>query len=1135
MRKFISNLLIFVFSFFMIFSLVSCNENNISTVPSISIDVNNDEYAITGKVTSNGIAISDAIIEIRNSSYLTKSDESGTFTLKIDNVKDSINLEASKSGYLLKVIEVSKEMFVDNIANINVELLTSEITINGVVKDLQGNLLSNVNVSAKGTTVSSKTDSKGQYSIILDRLSGYELVFYKEFYEIQTIVIDNIDESKEFIKDVVLDDLKIALEGKVLNIYEGNIEGARISIVGTDYYAISDSNGNYKIDDIDLENMDFQILVSKEGYFESIYPSSDAENLELIRDYTKLPQVGETHKFDAYVTKSSDGIYFKFYVDSFTVGIGGKEEKVQVFINPGEITESNRMNGSHVAEIALCSNEDTVVVVNYINGIEEYITNFDQDEEVIYESKRLDNGKTELNLFVKYDIFRKYFGTEFAIDANSIIGLNITSWSDFLDKPAEGWYLDDMPGVDGNSWVDHNNPQDWPRLSSDGTYLYENYDNLECEMYEKYITGVVTSEGTPIENVLIELTDLGIETYTDKDGRYALTIPKEKFYLDAVEVLYSKDGYVAMSYFIDNFINNIAEKNVDLSVGNNKVSLTGYVQNIDGERLKDAKISIEDTDIFTSTDNNGYFEFVNIEVDIPYTLFVETEGYKYKEILIEELNTNVIINLLHEEIYLGTVGASGLKSYVYIYKNVVNMKYESSVDISNSEINQYLYFSDEHIYEIRFKKGWTGIYNVNNKTFETWNSKVQEPIYSTIENKYIVTQTFDLTYFADLGVDITNLKILLSENFKDYLNYKDEKVLSYNDIKTWVLLLGEEPKYEEYIPSGEFLGEIINTNTKVYYSYYENILTFTYVSLEDLSSEVSQFIVFDNDVIYEIKFNNQNWTGIYNWEKLAWEKWNAKVQNPKSSMKNGYFVYSQNIDITYFIDLGISDVLAPEIAIKLNGEFIYSETYGEIVYTDKSTWITLDLVNKLEETNTLLFGHSNIDYWDNYREDLKDVAEKYNLGSMLNIGIGGTSSSEWLSFKESLITYKADKGIFWIGTNEMPVGATAEDIISNIENTILYMKEHNSDFMVVLVLIPLSPNRLPYKDTILKLNDYIEDLAVKYDWVALADLEYEFCDDNGNPLSIWFEDGVHLTDEAYTQIFVPAIDKAFETYYSKKE
>ena len=181
--------------------------------------------------------------------------------------------------------------------------------------------------------------------------------------------------------------------------------------------------------------------------------------------------------------------------------------------------------------------------------------------------------------------------------------------------------------------------------------------------------------------------------------------------------------------------------------------------------------------------------------------------------------------------------------------------------------------------------------------------------------------------------------------------------------------------------------------------------------------------------------------------------------------------------------------------------------------------------------NTILFGHSNIEYWNNSKEDLKSISEKCDLGELLNICVAGSSSSDWLGFKESLTTYNANKGIFWIGTNEMQVGATAEQIIKNIEDTILHIKENNQDFMVVMALVPISPGRLIYKDKILQLNNYIRALSNIYDWIALADLEYAYCDLNGNPDSKWFEDGVHLTDDAYVQIFVPAIDKALEEYY----
>ena len=289
---------------------------------------------------------------------------------------------------------------------------------------------------------------------------------------------------------------------------------------------------------------------------------------------------------------------------------------------------------------------------------------------------------------------------------------------------------------------------------------------------------------------------------------------------------------------------------------------------------------------------------------------------------------------------------------------------------------------------------------------------------------------------------------------------------------------------------------------------------------------------FENGKVYDIRFK-EGWTGVYNVTDSKFETWTGKTRNPEIILMGDYQVWSQEIDLTFFIDLGLDSFLTPKFAVKANGSFINYKEEVQVAFDNQTTWIVLDAIDKQATADTLLFGHSNIEYWDNYKEDLSEVAEKYNFGNMLNIGIGGTSSSQWKSFKESLITYNASKGIFWIGTNEMPVGATAEQIIANIEETILYMKEYNSNFVVVMVLIPLSPARTPYTETILELNDLIEDLADKYDWIALADLEYAFCDDGLTPNSRWFTDGLHLTKEAYVEKMVPAIDQALETFYNK--
>ena len=923
------------------FVIIGCDDNQTNEPPTNNIVLAEGECAITGKVTSKGIALENAIIEIANTSDYAKSNSNGNFLLRMSKTDEIIYLEVSKTGFNKKVVKITKDNFVNDVATIDIELLTDSITIKGNVKDSNGNPLSNVEVSIDGLNTIAKTDSKGAYTLEVERLSGYELIFYKDYYQIVKTTLDNVNGENELSKDVVLNELEIVLTGKVSNAYEGNISGALVSIVGTDYSAISDANGNYRIENIDLGNMNFEISVSKEGYLNSVYPSDCAENLELIKDYVELPQVGEAHKFDAYVTKSSDGFYFKFYVDSFTVGVGSKEEKIQIFINPGEYTENNRMKGSHTAEIALCSNQDIVVVVNYINGAPDYITDFDLGEEVIYESIKLDDGRTELNCFFKYSLFRDYFGTEFAIDYNSVVGLNITSWSDFLEKPAEGWVLEELPGIDGKALVDHDNPQDWPRLSSDGTYIYEYFNNSEVEMYENVVSGVVTCNGEPLNGVLVTNSELGIEAYTNENGEYTVNIPKEKFYLRNVELKYSKDGYVDVCYVIGDFINGITTKNVELVVGNSMNSVTGKVINSHGEPISNATVSIVNTNYSVKTDEYGLFELIGIDVSLPYTLIIEKEGYKTFENNINQTTLTLgVVTLSKAPVYLGTLGKSEYKVSVLVENDQMTITYLSnSSNADKTEIIQYLNFGDSGIYEVRFKAGWTGVWSWGSLDWKEWDDRIQLPSYSWNGNQLTITQNIELSYFEDLGVDISNIKIAMCEDFENYLNYNDKIILNLDNIDSWAQIVGESSEEETSSPY-TYLGTLGTTNIKAYYNLVGSMLKMYYVTETTTIGEINQYFTFDGVNVYEVRFK-EGWTGIWNCQTASWVSWNEKVSNPTYSLESDGFEITQVIDLTYFSDLGI-DISSIKILLSENFEnyLVYNDE-TDLSTNDKSSWPSL--------------------------------------------------------------------------------------------------------------------------------------------------------------------------------------------------
>jgi lysophospholipase L1-like esterase len=174
--------------------------------------------------------------------------------------------------------------------------------------------------------------------------------------------------------------------------------------------------------------------------------------------------------------------------------------------------------------------------------------------------------------------------------------------------------------------------------------------------------------------------------------------------------------------------------------------------------------------------------------------------------------------------------------------------------------------------------------------------------------------------------------------------------------------------------------------------------------------------------------------------------------------------------------------------------------------------------------------------WGNYKNDLSSLG----LGECLNIGIGGSQASHWNKFKESLVEYNAKRAIYMIGINDLTAGydipnsgITPQFVVNNIKETLLYMKQINPEFTVVLLSINHCPARTHIASKISETNNLMEALCDQYDWMSYAEVEYAFCDGGTIPNDNWFTDGLHLTAAGYTQKIVPAIKAAFAELESK--
>lgn len=176
--------------------------------------------------------------------------------------------------------------------------------------------------------------------------------------------------------------------------------------------------------------------------------------------------------------------------------------------------------------------------------------------------------------------------------------------------------------------------------------------------------------------------------------------------------------------------------------------------------------------------------------------------------------------------------------------------------------------------------------------------------------------------------------------------------------------------------------------------------------------------------------------------------------------------------------------------------------------------------------DTLIYGHSYIEMWNNWKTDVAPIAEEFELGTVAKAGIGGSVAAHWDKLKESLVAYGATTGIYMIGINDLTGGTSPASVVASIKNTLLYVKEAIPEYQVILLSVNHCPARSTIRSQISETNRLMRNLSAQYDWISYAEMEYEFCDDGLNPAERWFIDALHPTTAGYAQKMVPAIRSA---------
>lgn len=170
---------------------------------------------------------------------------------------------------------------------------------------------------------------------------------------------------------------------------------------------------------------------------------------------------------------------------------------------------------------------------------------------------------------------------------------------------------------------------------------------------------------------------------------------------------------------------------------------------------------------------------------------------------------------------------------------------------------------------------------------------------------------------------------------------------------------------------------------------------------------------------------------------------------------------------------------------------------------------------------TLIIGHSYMELWSNYKNDLSKYSD------IDNIGIGGSISSNWNQLTDSVLEYKPKRLIYCIGINDINSNIGTSTILNNIKTLLERVHEVLPATKICFVSTNQCPFSINKKKEIIELNKATREYVnSKSSYMVYADLDNAFLDASNNPIDSCFTDGLHPTSESYL-VFKEAIYKAF--------
>ncbi len=192
---------------------------------------------------------------------------------------------------------------------------------------------------------------------------------------------------------------------------------------------------------------------------------------------------------------------------------------------------------------------------------------------------------------------------------------------------------------------------------------------------------------------------------------------------------------------------------------------------------------------------------------------------------------------------------------------------------------------------------------------------------------------------------------------------------------------------------------------------------------------------------------------------------------------------------------------------------------------------------------TLLIGSSSFDLWqssrvdsngnaiEGYSESLRGLPDTNGDGKpdVINVGIGGTTFRDWLSFYERLIQkFEPSQIVLYCGANDLNNGMDAASVYGQFAELMRLIRRDYPSIKVVYINVMPSGTLYGNRNVWIEAQHFegmISQYSLQDDNFTVVDLFDSLCDNGAPIVSMWDSDKTHLNRDGY-RVWAQAIRTA---------